>query len=109
MCAWILPLGGGSIAVRRTLQNSVSGHPPPNRFEPHSEQNVFADPSSGWYVRSSSRPSRTRIASERARPLAVPTPPEIFLQLAQWHCDVRSNSPSTSKRTFPHRQRPFMT
>ena len=40
------------------LALSDSGQPPPNRFEPQTEQNVFAVPSSGWYVRSSSLPSR---------------------------------------------------
>jgi hypothetical protein len=72
-----------SIALSRTLASSESGQPPPNRFEPHSAQNVFDLPSAGWYVRSRSSPARMRIASVRARPLVVPMPPEIFLQLVQ--------------------------
>ena len=31
------------------------------------------------------------MSSVRARPLAVPPPPEIFLQLAQWQAVTRSN------------------
>ena len=37
-------------SLSRTLHSSDSGQPPPNRFEPQREQNVFALPSSGWYV-----------------------------------------------------------
>ncbi|HYZ79278.1 MAG TPA: hypothetical protein VE596_18075 [Gaiellaceae bacterium] len=70
--------------MRRTLQVSDSGQPPPKRFDPHAEQNVFAVPSCGWKVRRRSSPCRIRIASERARPFTVPAPPESFLQLAQW-------------------------
>ena len=33
--------------ARRTLDDSDAGQPPPKRFEPHVEQNVFADPSGG--------------------------------------------------------------
>ena len=39
---------GESIALRRTLASSDSGQPPPKRFEPQTEQKVFALPSSGW-------------------------------------------------------------
>ena len=59
-------------AASRTLELSDSGQPPPKRFEPQVEQNVFAEPSSGVYERSSSSPSRTRIALVGARPLTVP-------------------------------------
>ena len=71
---------------RRTLELSDSGQPPPKRFEPQVEQNVFADPPSGVYERSSSSPWRTRIALVGARPLTVPYPPEIRLQNSQWQC-----------------------
>src|SRR5919204_448518 len=106
MCARGRASNGVSIALRRTLENSDCGHPPPKRFEPHAEQNVFAVPSSGWYVRRSSSPARTRIASVRTRPFAVPTPPESFLQVAQWQKDMFSNSSGSSNRTPPHWQLP---
>jgi hypothetical protein len=56
----------------RTLELSDSGQPPPKRFEPQTEQNVFADPPSGVYERRCSSPARTRIAGVRASPLTVP-------------------------------------
>ncbi len=73
-----------SIALSLTLARSDSGQPPPKRFEPQSEQNVFALPSSGWYLCRCSSPRSTRIASRLTPPFAVPTPPEIFLQVVQW-------------------------
>ena len=48
MCFSGRAVSGSSIALRRMLACSVSGQPPPNRFEPQTEQNVFAVPSSGW-------------------------------------------------------------
>ena len=48
------------------------------------EQKVFALPSSGWYVRTSSSPASRRMSAVRARPLTVPAPPESFSQLVQW-------------------------
>jgi len=48
MCFAGCPGSGSSIALNRTLAWSDSGQPPPNRFEPQTEQNVFAVPSSGW-------------------------------------------------------------
>ena len=48
MCLLGLLSSGESIALRRTLAASDSGQPPPKRFEPQAEQNVFALPSSGW-------------------------------------------------------------
>src|SRR5437868_413851 len=51
------PSSGSSIALRRTLARSDSGQPPPNRFDPQTEQNVFAVPSGGWSVRRSSSPA----------------------------------------------------
>ena len=71
------------MGLSRTLVRSDSGQPPPKRFEPHTEQNVFALPSSGWYVLTRPSPRLMRIASVRTPPFAVPTPPEIFLQVAQ--------------------------
>ena len=106
MCRSGLRSNGLSSALRRTLASGESGQPPPKRFAPHREQNVFADPSAGWYVRSRSPPSRIAIAADRVRPFAVPTPPEIFLQLVQWHCVTDSNGSVTSNRTPPHRQLP---
>ena len=47
MCPSGRPPNGVSIALSRTLVTSECGQPLPNRFEPHTEQNVFADPSSG--------------------------------------------------------------
>jgi hypothetical protein len=95
-----------SSAVTRTLACSDSGQPPPNRFDPQTEQNVFSVPSSGWYVRSRSSPSRTLIESVRARALTVPAPPEIFLQFAQCQYVTRSNGSVTSNCTPPQRHRP---
>ena len=48
MCLTGRPESGSSIALKRMLASSDSGHPPPNRFEPQTEQKVFALPSSGW-------------------------------------------------------------
>jgi hypothetical protein len=48
MCLRGRLVSGSSIALRRTLACSDSGQPPPKRFEPQTEQNVFALPSSGW-------------------------------------------------------------
>jgi hypothetical protein len=78
------PSNGVSIAGRRTLEYSDSGQPPPNRFDPQAEQNVFALPPSGTKVRSSSSPAVIRTESLRMRPFAVPMPPESRLQLVQW-------------------------
>ena len=97
---------GVSIALSRTLVISERGQPLPNRFEPHTEQNVFAEPASGWYVRTRSSPASSRIDSVRTPPLAVPTPPEIFLQVAQWQKDMLRKSSGTSNRTPPHWQLP---
>ncbi len=47
-----------------------------------------------------------RTSSVRARPLAVPPPPEIFLQVAQWHALTSRNGTSTAIRTPPHWQVP---
>src|SRR5437588_275541 len=94
------------MALNRTLASSDRGQPPPNRFDPHTEQNVFALPSSGWYVVRRSLPSRIRIASERWRPLAVPTPPESFLHVVQWQKLMLTNSSGASNRTAPHWQLP---
>lgn len=74
---------GESIAARRTLARPESGQPPPNRFEPQTLQNVLAVPSLGWYVSSSFRPRMKRIEAGSTNALAVPTPPEIFLQVVQ--------------------------
>jgi hypothetical protein len=100
------PWSESSIALRRTLARSDSGQPPPNRFEPQTEQNVFAVPSSGWYVRSSSSPATIVTSSLRARPLAVPTPPESFYQVAQWQKARGAKWSGTSNRTPPHWQLP---
>jgi hypothetical protein len=106
MCSSGFRSNGLSIALRRTLTSSESGQPPPKRFDPQAEQKVLAEPSAGWYVRSSTWPSRISIAPERTRPLTVPVPPESFLQLVQWHCPTLSNGPATSKCTPPHKQLP---
>src|SRR5688572_17585304 len=106
MCCSGLRSKGLSSALRRTLARGDVGQPPPKRFEPHAEQKVLDEPSSGWNVRSSPSPSRIRIDSGLVRPLTVPTPPEIFLQLVQWHWLTLSNGCVTSKRTPPHRQLP---
>ena len=42
------PGNESSIAGSRTLAYSESGQPPPKRFEPQTEQNVYALPSTGW-------------------------------------------------------------
>ena len=72
-----------SIALRRTLAVGDFGQPPPKRFDPQTEQKVFAVPSSGRKMRSESSATTIRIDSRLARPFVVPTPPESFLQLAQ--------------------------
>jgi hypothetical protein len=108
MCASGSPSKPESIALSRTLHVSDSGHPPPNRFEPQTEQNVFAEPSAGVYGRNNSSPSRIRTASVRVRPLVVPTPPEIRLQFVQWHCETLTNGSAISNRTPPQRQLPCM-
>jgi len=69
-------------------------------------QKVLAEPSSGWYVRSSSSPWRIVTWSLRIRPFAVPTPPESFLQVVQWQNVRASKSSGTSNRTLPHWQLP---
>ena len=97
---------GESIVLRRTLVCSDSGQPLPKRFEPHTEQNVFALPSSGWYVRTRSSPQVIRIATVRTPPFAVPTPPEIFLQVVQWQNERVVNGSLTTKATPPHWQLP---
>ena len=97
---------GVSIALSRTLAVSLSGHPPPNRLDPHSEQKVFAVPSAGWNVRRSPCPASTRIALDGTRPFAVPTPPEIFLQFVQWQNVSRENGSVISNWTAPQRQLP---
>src|SRR6476619_4225502 len=97
---------GSSRALSRTLAHSDSGQPAPKRFEPQAEQNVFALPSSGWKVCTCSSPATILIAVVRARPLAVPTPPESFLQLAQWQNEPVSKGSETSKTKAPKRQRP---
>ncbi len=74
---------GESIAESRTLARSDSGQLAPKRFEPHTLQNVLALPSAGRYVLSRSLPLTIRIESVATRALAVPTPPEIFLQVVQ--------------------------
>src|SRR6266571_4893397 len=106
MCASGRSSNGVSIALSRTLVISERGQPLPNRFEPHTEQNVFAEPSPGWYVRTRSSPASSRIDSVGTPPLAVPTPPEIFLQVAQWQKDILRNSSGSSNRTPPHWQLP---
>src|ERR671922_627313 len=109
MCASGFCSRPSSIELSRTLVCSDSGHPPPKRFDPQREQNVFPDPSSGWYVVSSSRPSLTSIHSVRALPFAVPTPPEIRLHEVQWQNESVMNGSATSKRTPPHQQLPRIT
>ena len=106
MCRLGLCSTGESIALSRTLVRSDSGQPPPNKFEPHTEQNVLALPSSGWYVRTRFSPRVMRIASVRTRAFAVPTPPEIFLQVVQWQNDRVVNGSLTMKATPPHWQLP---
>src|SRR5215211_8941092 len=49
------------------------------------------------------------IADVAARPLVVPTPPESFLQLVQWHWLTRWNGSVTSNRTPPQRQLPVIS
>jgi hypothetical protein len=44
----------------------------------------------------------------RTPPLAVPTPPEIFLQVSQWQKDIETKPPSTSNWTPRHWQLPRM-
>src|SRR5215211_2298314 len=106
MCFCGRPGTGSSRALTRTLACSDSGQPPPNRLEPQTEQKVLAEPSSGWWVRSSSSPLRIVTSSLRTRPFAVPTPPESFLQVVQWQNDRGSKSSGTSNRTPPHWQLP---
>ena len=106
MCEPIRPSKGSSSVVSRTLVLSDSGQPPPNRFEPQREQNVFAEPSSGWYVvNSSSTGEDPDVLGQRAAARG-PTPPESFLQLAQWHAVTTRNGTVTAKRTPPQRQVP---
>src|SRR5256885_36479 len=50
--------------------------------------------------------SERLIAAAATPPLTVPTPPEIFLQVAQWQKDMFRNSSGSSKRTPPHWQLP---
>src|ERR671935_1509693 len=107
MCRRGAPSNGVSIAGRRTLVRSDSGQPPPKRFAPQTEQNVFALPSAGWYVRRSSWPATIRIESFGAQPFAVPTPPEMRLQEVQWQKLRGSNRPVSSNRTPPQRQLPL--
>src|SRR5213079_2655871 len=53
-----------------------------------------------------SSPASSRIVSVRTRPFAVPTPPESFLQVAQWQNTTAWNSSGSSNRTPPHWQLP---
>src|ERR1044072_2855917 len=103
------PSKGVSSAGSRTLAHSDSGQPPPKRLDPHRVQNVFALPSSGWYVRRSSSPLTILTESLRTAPFAVPPPPERRLQLAQWQKLRGVNSPVSSNRTPPQRQLPSST
>src|SRR6266576_2018425 len=106
MCTLGRASNESSSAVARTLAISDSGQPPPKRFEPHVRQNVFALPSAGWNVCSSSSPWRIRIAFDDTRPFTVPTPPESFLQLSQWHHLSVVGGTDTSNATPPQRQLP---
>jgi len=47
MCFFARLVSGSSIVLRRTLDWSDSGQPPPKRLLPHAEQNVLALPSAG--------------------------------------------------------------
>lgn len=47
MCATGRASTGSSKVVARTLHVSDSGHPPPNKLDPHARQNDFALPSGG--------------------------------------------------------------
>ena len=97
---------GSSSALARTLAVSESGHPPPNRFVPHARQKVFALPSAGWNVCSSSLPSSIRIVLDGTRPFTVPMLPDSFLQLSQWQYLSVSKGSVTSNSTPPQRQLP---
>ena len=106
MCASGFRSNGLSRALRRTLACGNAGQPKPKRLDPHTEQNVFAVPSGGWYDRRRASPSRIAIAFEGTRPLSVPVPPEIFLQVVQWQAETLSKAWLTSKHTPPHKQAP---
>src|SRR5262249_25805904 len=99
---------GSSVGARMLVRSDV-GQPLPKRFVPHTEQKVFALPSSGWYVRTRSAPSMILSDAVGTPTFAVPAPPESRLQVVQWQNRNGSGSASASNRTPPQRQLPRIT
>jgi len=73
----------------------------------------FALPSGGWKVRTSSSPSRIRIALDLTRAFTVAAAPDSFLQLSQWQylsvAGFSSSSNLTPRRGNSRAARPCLT